>query len=1095
MSASRRKSDLDALMQRLAAPVAQARPSRAERAASRLRTELAVRGWCDPQALLPGELDGKERAAALGAVAPEVEVAPRNASLWWLRDQERRRILTTRPADEVRAVLGALRAKGDAEDPVRVALLTRTKPLGDLSAVPEAALRPLAASLSWLAPPKAATQPGSALHLWHQEADAGGLRDTIGALIARRERQADVQRMTTARLYGREPLLHRLLDMVAVPQRPPTLGHWIYVSGLGGSGKSTLLAHVEAQLQSAPEPRVVVHLDCDDPGFDAADMVALDLALLRQVGIVLPEEAPGLRRLAHSLMELVRTGNPAAPPPAVRWRPVVKAARRVVHDVVLEEAMNDRLAARISVMHGALNRALGGRQLVLLVDTAEVVFARGQDAVAIFAGWAASLKRLMGAVDLRLIVAGRDPPEAPGPLALAEALARQSTTLTVSDPSTMQVEPGFVRQTALPLEDFSEADGTAMLHDLGVPGRDAAQLAHVLPRTPLLLRMAADLYIAGEREQADLMGAAGRSAIAPALARRYLTERVVRHLAAPAARPYVLPALALPHVTRKLVAEVVIPATGHPDPAPGLAAQVFAGLADAGWLVRRTGDGQRLIFHVEVRRLAIELLEATPEDAVVLEAVRLRAREHYKGSRSSEARTLHAYFAALLDRPVLPGQPQGLDPAILGSAIEDLPAELRAHLFGVEATARAAAGGSFAVAESEREWRVRMEGAKDQEGEGERLVNRARAADALALYRERPTRPRGRPPTFVIQALADNAEWDTAEVEVAAVAKEIRARLGPPGQGVPNELRSRLYWLTRYKMLARPGMLSAPHLALLHDVARRIAPRGPDLLFPAILAVAAAFSSDAELLPAAWFDATGAIESETRMFLVAHLYGDRAWEGRPHLDQLWVMQQDWPSRAARALAATRFGEEWRGVLKRLERAPLELPPGPEGPDVPWLNKIIRAMRVAVPVAVGPATAKEDAILLLRGMTREVHRPLRAAVGRLAVRRDYCAELAQIAVRAATRLGMPLREFSPVELRERLERDLPGVFTVLIPCADRARTLPQLCAELAGLKVDCIELRNLRRVAETVLAWDGAICAGSNSGYPLGPSPTEDARRQ
>jgi hypothetical protein len=765
-----------------------------------------------------------------------------------------------------------------------------------------------------------------------------------------------------------------------------------------------------------------------------------------------------------------------------------------VRTPVAEEAVNDRLGARVSLMHGVLERALGGRQLVLLVDTAEVVFARGQDAVAIFAAWAASLKRLMGAGDLRLIVAGRDPPEAPGPHVLAEALGRQSDTLTASDLSAAQAEPGFVQQEAVPLDDFSEADATALLSDLGVPERDAAQLAHVLPRTPLLLRIAADLFRAGERERTDLMAAADRSAIAPAVARRYLTERLVRHLTAPAARPYVLASLALPHVTHPLVAEVVIPATGNADPAPGLAAQVFAGMADAGWLVRRTGDGRRLIFHAEIRRLAIELLAATPEDAVMLEAVRRRAREHFAGSRSSEARTLHAYFAALLDRSVPAGRPQGLDPTILGSAIEDLPAELRARLFGVEATARAAAGGSFAATETEREWRTRLEGAKDQEGEGERLVKRARAADALALYRERPTRPPGRPPTFVIQALADNAEWDTTEVDAAAVADEIQARLGPPEERVPNELRSRLYWLTRYELLARRGILSTQHTALLRAVAGRIAPRGPVLLFPAILSVAAAFSHDAELLPASWLDATGAIESETRMFLVAHLYGGRAWEGRPHLDQLWVMQEDWPDRAAQALVTTRAGKEWRAVLQRLERASIELPPGPQGPDITWLNKFVRELRVAVPVAVGPATARDDAILLLRGMTPEVHRPLRAAVGRLAVRHEYRGELAQIAVQAATRLGMPLREFSQVELRERLERDLPGVFTVLIPTADRARTLPQLCADFAGLHGEGNELGDLRRVAETVLAWDGAICAGSSSGYPLDPNSTSDARR-
>ncbi len=93
----------------------------------------------------------------------------------------------------------------------------------------------------------------------------------------------------------------------------------------------------------------------------------------------------------------------------------------------------------------------------------------------------------------------------------------------------------------------------------------------------------------------------------------------------------------------------------------------------------------------------------------------------------------------------------------------------------------------------------------------------ARAADALALYRSRPTRAKGLPPTFVIQALADDAQWDADDVDIAQAIDALAAEFAKGDRASRKIIRSRLYWLTRLSLLTRSGPLSEPHRRLLQD--------------------------------------------------------------------------------------------------------------------------------------------------------------------------------------------------------------------------------------------------------------------------------------
>jgi hypothetical protein len=1085
---------------------------------SRLRTALAVRGWVDPRHLFTPGLSAEAKARVLEAVAPDVETDWRSHPReWYLRDAVRRSVLVTRSSDELREALDINRLSGDAADPVRVALQARRSPLPPtLDGYDTDVLSALMSSLTWLAP---AANPAGHAHpgFWHTENNQQDTRERLRAIIARRRRQQDVERMTRGALHGRSSALRRLVRLASQPPPVGAAGYYAYMSGIGGAGKSTLFAHLERTLEGFPVPPLLVYLDCDQPGFDPTDIVALDIALFRQLSVVLPERAADLRNSIANLAAAARTSDlgyaertssaysaegsapvrKSAPPTAVAKHAVASYAS-------LERAVAERHSARQSISWDALKDASGSKPLVLLIDTAELIFARGQDAVQIVLAWIASLGPTLGVLDRRVIVAGRGPAESPGPQAFAHFLSRPAAGL-----------PWIVVEPIL-LDDLDEHDAAAMLTELGINDTAlAASAAAVLPRTPLLLRIAADVYNAGENDREAFVQAISGGKVEPGIAVRYLTERVIRHTATISARPYVLAAVVLPEITRRLLAEVVIPVVdadaklsgSQANPAVG---EIFDGLAAAGWLVREGGEPSRITFHPEIRRLVLILMEAEPDSRLLVRKIRIAALEYYRLRRTPADRTFFAYFAALLCIPLPSTHAVRLKPEVLGTAIEDLSEESRARLFDSDgAEIPLPTSGTYADVESKTEWRQRLEGSASRDGEGERLVKRSRAAEALALYRRRPTRPTGMPPTFVIQALADNAEWDTGDVDVEQIVEELRLEVNRISSAVPNALRSRVYWLTRYALLSAPGPLSKAHSDLLVEVTGRITGRGPVLLFPGLVALAESFSADrGQLAPDAWFDVKGAIESETRMFLVHYLYFRREATWRPHLDALVVTQPDWincfltllarmDARLEARSGPSRLGRRVQTALTQLSRSPASPPDRiwvsnlkevledfaealNSGFDLPKFNVLLRQLRLPIVVSVDAETHSDDAIFLLRGLTTEIHRPLRAAIGRLAADSVEWDRLEKIARRCVDGFGFKPRELTGPEFDERLSRDPAGVFTILIPFADRSRRLPDLCNSLANIEGSSPEVAAVIRVAQAFLNWDTALCHGGSS---------------
>lgn len=1056
--------------------------------ADRVRRALAMRGWVDPRPFVPAGLSDGDRAAVLDAVAPDVETAWRTfPGRWYLRDQERRRLLTTSSPEDLDEALRP-RDEADRKDPVRLALELRREPfLRDIPELPTTVLSAVGNTLVWLEP----EQRFEAAGFWHADADDPGLRERIAATLAYRERLADIERLTSRELYGRENELGKLLEWSSEPKSAQFNGRFLYLSGVGGSGKSTLFAHLEKRLSLSPSGPILVHMDCDMAGFDPTDPIALDLALFRQLARGLPQHAQVLTEAASMLSDATSASDRAYQAQVRRRRGSFPSSRvhkaeedENVHSFTANEtAVNLKRQDRTSIIFDILWRTCGDRTLVLLFDTVELLFARGLVATAATAEWIASLRSVMGAPDARVVMAGRNPPKAP----------------EVSTFSTTMMQYEWELGDPISLGFLSKVDAAAMLFELGIEDRAVAQLAaQVLPRTPLILKIAADVNRTGGSTRDAFVAQLRQSTISTDVIRRYLTERIIDHLTSPAARPYALAAMVLPKVTTGLLERVVLPVVDKTKEIEnaGLSdrrsrsAMVLQGLFDAGWLVRREPDGKSLSFHPEVRRLALELMQADAKYAALVEAVRRAALDYYRTRRSKADATYRAYFEAILGVSPTNKRRTSVNFDLLGAAAEDISPEMRRLLD--ETSPRVSrlkeesiSGAMVPVGSntfSDEDWRRQVEGVDQRDGEGARLVKRGHFDAALELYRGRPTREAGQPPTFVLQALADGGHWRTGEVDVDAVAFELLQELSRSQGSVPNLLRSRIYWLTRFALLARPKWLSDVHRKVLKQAVERSSGIGPIVIFPAITAVAEALSwRDGPLAPEGWFQTRGSIESETRMFLVHHLHFARAANWKPHLDSLFVPQLNWPDVIGGVLMGHRNSivGDWMNEFYRLARGY-----GERAPSLADFNSFLRDLRVPIETSIGPWTLPEDAVHMLRGLTTEFHRPLRAAIARYAEKSETAREqVLEATEHALSRLSFVPREFEPVEWQRRTERDLGAALTLAIPFIDRARRLPDLCKDLFEMSDG--RDADVTFVAESFLRWDDAICRGRSSEWPRG----------
>lgn len=1027
----------------LATPTLTAPGDAAQNAATHLKMMLALRDWADPYAMLPPGLDEQTADLALAIVAPEVRTdVTRRPGRWYYEVSARRRILGSRDLAELRGCLAA-RGPDDAQDPVRRAfeLLLADPPADPGADIGLELLRALHCASDWLGE--------------RCKVD----RDHIAALIEKRMRQEDVDRILREPLIGRNLQRERLHDFVMAPRTGRQLGV-LEIYGVGGSGKSTLLAHVEATTRGVPDPPVLVHLDFDREFLDVDDPYSLDLALLDAIAGARPDKAAACLSLANDLASLRQAEREDRQSLLGRkGRRLDAAARKSSFGFAEQEALESHDAGggsrRLSLLWNSLGSGSNvgaGVRLALVLDTLEHVFGRGASATRALALWLDSLTKELGAEGACVILSGRDPPPAEPSLHL---------------PSVLQDMGHWIDLPAMELGELDMDDAVHFLETYGVDDPATAQAAAgALPRVPLLLRIGADVLVEEKEVAEEVRAAHAEGRVDAETSRRYLTSRIVRHVADPVARDYVLAAFALPEVTEKLLRDVVVPvvdeAAGR-EAERGRAKRVHKALSDSTWLTTKAPDLQSFTFLPAIRSLALKLIASDPAEDSVVRQVRMAAIAKHDRGRTPKDAAFALYHRLMLGRRSGPVVDAKQATAILARFLDDLPEAARAVLLSGEQI------GSASPVDSPEQWRAYLEGVGRERGQGLALVQRGEAEAALSLYKDRPTREPGLPPDFVIQALAYGGNWDDSIVDVEAVLEEIadRSRRADGRWQVPGTLRSRLYWITRLELLRNPGPLSPRHESLLAGAAADIKAVYGEAALPAIIAVAEAFSGSRIGMPS-WLKARGAIGRVVRYPLVQSLIHGNPVEWRTPVEAMVVAQDDWEERDL-DLDVLDFSialrSEARETIQDLKGLPLH-----------QVDRQLRKLRKPIQVPV-PDLKPLEQVILLRGKTTEFLRPLAHALSRPMDSESSIARAIGKAHQATLDRMSILPEVPlPEEMARRTDASKEKSWLGLIDLFDLARVLPYFCRRLcaAGPGSD------IGRIANTFLAWDAALTRGGSS---------------
>lgn len=1067
---------------------------------------LAVRGWVEPTGLAR-ELAGDSAAETIAALALDVETAAATrAGQWFMKVEARRQAIAGAVgSDLVRAL--SVHAGSDTQDPIlrAVKLALDERPV-DLAAMSDGALRALANVRDWVG------------DRWRHSFD----RDEISAALAGKVLDADLARMTALPMVGE---VHKrvlaALERFACNERSDGL-RAIYVHATGGGGKTTLLAFLQRALLAKPDSGAVARIDFDEPGVDPARMITLNLALFEQLASSLPQIRdrigmflPQLRGAASAL----RMSDYAADTPLAGWSSGERGRGSLMGQRQVSESVSDQA----SILYGLLSPENLDGPLVLVLDTAELVMEGDVRAAAGVADWLEFLRIEVQALDLRLIVAGRDPPPEP---------TASGTGASDLLPRLAQIGAVFDPPETLP--ELNPSESAELLFNCGLADprlREAA--AEAVPGNPLLLRITADALREGDATLSkQIHEAHAQSRVDPRSARIYLMRRIIAHVPDPMVRPYILTAMASPILTAAMLRSVIMPlvdakmikpdksrASGERSPdevAPADTVKpvgrrrlrrIYAGIERTAWLGKCSPDGRCFTFNRDLRRFVLTLVEAVSSDPdrdhrdddghhgeahEALLAYHMRRREPLD-------RALACFHAiALGQEAALPRGDKALrhlrslvdqlpdDKAdAMASRIDALmlsrigrpvyrrarderadgnpaPPEALKDLVGAEppTVIEPAEIGSGERRSADRDWLILLEGRSGKPGQGDQLVGDDRAAEALTVYRERPTRAPGVPPTFVIQALADLGQWQGDEVDVQAVVEEILRRLSPRDMGANVE---RAYWITRFALQRDMGKLSRPHIEVLQTYVNYL--KGPGLAtFPPLLAIAEAFSRERLLSPRMITGIQGN-EGEGRIYLARRQKMSRDLAA----GQFAVTQRDWFERVRKTRAVSK-ADALGSIQRQLDAL--------HGEPIAMVSQQFARFRQAFEIK-WDGEDMPAGILLLRGMTAEFMRPLREVLVGVAAEKG-AETLRPVIDRTIAAMTIRPAEMDPGVLHERLAANPRAWLSAFISYADRSRLLPGFCEDIAAaFEKDGDAGRDAECVARAFLAWDKALGGGSD----------------
>jgi hypothetical protein len=1062
-----------------------AAPSLEAGACSLLRLRLAVRGWVSPLQLLK-DVAEDERDAALRVVGAEVELSERTRpGQWFMALSARKRVFSLSESAQLRDAAGQELAESDGGDPVRLALLAAMM-LG--AAIHVAGAEHLQQEVAQLRP-EVLQELGRMVSWGIKLPGLSALAATAAAEQRRRLRDRQRESMGATIVFGREREQETIRRFL---RRGRTRGgvRTLYLSGIGGSGKSTLLLAAEDEVRSAGD-QIVVRLDFDNPFMNPRNPEQMDIQLLGALAV----EVPGAARQLHQVSAQLQSMTDH------RARAQIKAAG-TVHSFSssesvkqgsaqanraryasnsgsdAESASNSQHYGRISAM-AALESipAFTTRTTVLLLDTLENVTRLGADGIDSVLAWLNSLGACLPRPDgqeLRVVIAGRDRFGSPDMQALAQRFESHGICQDPDD--------------EVALSDLAFEPACALLMRFGMPADDAALAAAALPRNPLVLRLAARTYRTGKDDLAQIQQAYRERRIDRQTAAGYLAQRVVQHIPRPSARRYVLAALSLMEVTERLLQDIVIPAVDgfHGRGDRDLARKVYRGLVQASWLTIEDVPGS-FHWHAELRALALPMIQADPVHAAVADKVLQDAHDWYAGKRSAHDRELAERYRDETDRT---GWDGGLFTYMKNSLRKGR--DDSSDVDGEESSSNARRT-SDREAQSHRK---RLEGVGGQPGEGDRLVAQGHVERALQLYRDRPTRDPGAPPTFVIRALALSGATYGADVDPGIVLAEVRGHMNRNRNLLQRREYERLYWLTRLVMLDQAALPRA-HIELLADVcqASRFKRNWGPLY--GLVGMLEALQSDAGPLciaPAAWPPPNADVGPEQRLGMTrtrlgqfwSHGLGDRWISTR--LGSLLQFDTRWPGLLIACLhqeilqidgGESRL-EELERRLERLRGAPLLA--------AEELVASCREVRVRINLGM---LEPDTAPALLRGTLVEFHAPLacvlsdRTLWGEGRSTQEILRRLLQVTgeLRLPQTMILPFADFESEERRNRYASNLHAAIGALIVGLDRSAALAQftlaLLAQQGGLFPEAGQdsLQRLRVLCERYGAWNEAVGNG------------------
>ncbi|MFN3615929.1 MAG: hypothetical protein ACK4WC_15400, partial [Rubrimonas sp.] len=472
---------------------------------------------------------------------------------------------------------------------------------------------------------------------WLERFGVGPGARAVRLEIARRSLDDGFARLLADGFVGREDMLARIEAFLTAD--PPPGGGVLVIDAIGGAGKSALLACFGRRALKAGRARPYFHFDFDRPATDPRNM-GLTLEFTRQLAQLAPEQAEALSALRARLRATFELGGGEKGGASAAFRAESELSpdlRRILAETGLATA-----------------------PMVAVMDSFEVVSARGPAAVDAVREWIGFARHWLGATNLRVVVAGRAAGD------FAEALGGAEVA---------------------PLPPLPEPEARALLMRLGLKPEPARIVARGLGGNPLALRLAARFLLNHPEVSAEALTEGADAAGDAELAQGLLYRRILSHVGEGEGDPLrrlAYPGLALRMITPGLIRRVVAPALEIGPLSDDEAAALWTRLVDQIWLVRRSGP--RLAEHR--RDLRQVMARVMARDAAARRAVAdLHARAaayHDVGADPDmppDAAAAEAVYHRLMALPA--GQDlQPSDRALVARAVggdyDDLPRHARA---------------------------------------------------------------------------------------------------------------------------------------------------------------------------------------------------------------------------------------------------------------------------------------------------------------------------------------------------------------------------------------------------------------------------------